>query len=74
MINMSTVAHEPEGQGINTTTFPNIGMVCKYIPLYLFSRWEVQTDPLLNFTVYEVYILYSFINEDNLHLNYTSVP
>lgn len=37
-INMSTVAREPEGQVINTTTIPNIGMVCKYIPLYLFNR------------------------------------
>jgi hypothetical protein len=38
MINMSTVACEPEGQVINITTAPNIGMICKYIPLYLFRR------------------------------------
>jgi hypothetical protein len=38
VINMSTVAHEPKGQVINITTILNIGMVCKYIPLYLFSR------------------------------------
>ena len=42
-INMSTVACEPEGQVINTTIIPNIGTVCKYIPLCLFSRWESQT-------------------------------
>jgi len=36
-INMSTVAREPEGQVINTTTVANIGMVFKYIPIY-FSR------------------------------------
>ena len=38
MINRSTVAREPEGQVIDTTTVPNIGMVCKYMRLYLFSR------------------------------------
>jgi hypothetical protein len=37
-VNMSAVAREPERQAINTTTVPNIGMVCKYIPLYLLSR------------------------------------
>jgi hypothetical protein len=34
MVNMSTVAPEPECQAINTTTVLNIGMVCKHIPLY----------------------------------------
>jgi hypothetical protein len=43
MIKMSTIAREPDGQVINTTTIPNTGMVCNYIPLHLFSRWEVQT-------------------------------
>lgn len=42
-VNMSTVAPKSEGQAINTVAVPNIGTVCIYIPLYLFSTGEVQT-------------------------------
>jgi hypothetical protein len=35
MVNVSTGAHESKGQAMNTIAVPNIGMVCKNIPLHL---------------------------------------
>jgi hypothetical protein len=51
MVNMSTVAPEPEFQTINTTTIPNIGMVCKYIPLYLMCMGVVKNRLQVRFLI-----------------------